>query len=541
MKRAIFWIFALLIPIVLFGVAEVTLRLAGVGGESQALFEPVTDHPDMRRMNPRYFQRYFGSSFVPTLAFTPFAAQKKDRTFRVVALGASTTVGYPYYFYHGFPSRLQERLEVALDDRVVEVLNLGVTAVNSYYLYDTVDEIVALQPDMVVLYAGHNEYYGAMGVGSAMDWSMGNRVWINRLVLRLRDFATYRALETALARGTTGERRSGMGRTLMERVIGDHAITYGGETYRRGVAQYEANLSVFLRRLSRAGIPVIASTLVSNLKDQAPLGDEADAAEAFVRGRSRLAEGDTTGAAAAFLEAKELDGIRFRAPEALNDVLKAFEAKRLLHLVDLRPVVDAMSRTGIPDASFFSDHLHPGAPGYDAMAAAIFRKMVEVGLPATDQTRLDEAQEMGAPGIHEMDHAYAFLQVYGLMVGYPFEKSKSDAERARALTQMLRRFQTSNRPTERMVHSVMANLRTPEQASRESVPHIAIAGDTAGVLQLYLGIVSWDPFDVSLQQEAEAFALEAPEARFAVDRNRLLNRLANLRRGRELRGSPVVD
>jgi hypothetical protein len=139
---------------------------------------------------------------------------------------------------------------------------------------------------------------------------------------------------------------------------------------------------------------------------------------------------------------------------------------------------------------------------------------------------------MPPPGIYEMDHAYAFLQVYGLIVGYPFEKSKSDVERSRALTLMLRRFRTSERPTERLVHSVMTQARTPEQATREALPHIGIAGDTAGVLQLYHAVTWWSPYDTVIQEEARQFAERTPRDRFGPDRDRLLNRLANLQRGR---------
>ena len=40
-------------------------------------------------------------------------------------------------------------------------------AVSSYVLLDFADEIIAQQPDAVMIYAGHNEYLGIGGVGSS--------------------------------------------------------------------------------------------------------------------------------------------------------------------------------------------------------------------------------------------------------------------------------------------------------------------------------------------------------------------------------------
>ena len=41
-------------------------------------------------------------------------------------------------------------------------------AVTSYVLLDFADEIIAQQPDAVVIYTGHNEYLGIGGVGSSL-------------------------------------------------------------------------------------------------------------------------------------------------------------------------------------------------------------------------------------------------------------------------------------------------------------------------------------------------------------------------------------
>jgi hypothetical protein len=39
--------------------------------------------------------------------------------------------------------------------------------VNSYTFYDKIDEILKEDPDAILIYAGHNEFYGELGIGSS--------------------------------------------------------------------------------------------------------------------------------------------------------------------------------------------------------------------------------------------------------------------------------------------------------------------------------------------------------------------------------------
>jgi len=46
------------------------------------------------------------------------------------------------------------------------VVNVGISAISSYMVLNFVNELVQYQPDLFVLYMGHNEFYGAFGIGS---------------------------------------------------------------------------------------------------------------------------------------------------------------------------------------------------------------------------------------------------------------------------------------------------------------------------------------------------------------------------------------
>ena len=56
----------------------------------------------------------------------------------------------------------------------------------------------------------------------------------------------------------------------MQRMIGESAIDFGSETYKRGIEQYTTNMTAIIKEIQGAQVPVIIGTLAANLKDQKP-------------------------------------------------------------------------------------------------------------------------------------------------------------------------------------------------------------------------------------------------------------------------------
>ena len=96
----------------------------------------------------------------------PFQLPPPDETFRIVFVGASTVEGFPYYTELAFPRQVELLLQQQLPNRRIEVLNAAIVGINSFALADFVPRALRCEPDLVVLYAGHNEFYGPGGVGS---------------------------------------------------------------------------------------------------------------------------------------------------------------------------------------------------------------------------------------------------------------------------------------------------------------------------------------------------------------------------------------
>jgi hypothetical protein len=95
-----------------------------------------------------------------------FDLPKPQDTFRVIVVGESSVQGYPYSSELAFPRQLQLVLERQLPDRRVEVLNAGIVGISTTLLVDVVRHILAVDPDLIVMYAGHNEFYGVGGVAT---------------------------------------------------------------------------------------------------------------------------------------------------------------------------------------------------------------------------------------------------------------------------------------------------------------------------------------------------------------------------------------
>ena len=200
-----------------------------------------------------------------------FRAQKIPGTFRVFVQGESSAAGFPYGLGASLAGMLDQRLERAFPSREIEVVSTAMAAVTTYALVDFADEIIAQQPDAVVVYVGHNEYLGILGVGSTMR--MSSRPWLTRAFLAARELRLFQALSrlySGLATQAPGE-GGDPGESLMATVAGERSIAFDSPLYRAGLQQFESNLDTLLRRYERAGIPVFIGTLVSNERDQAPL------------------------------------------------------------------------------------------------------------------------------------------------------------------------------------------------------------------------------------------------------------------------------
>lgn len=466
-RRRVFAVLAFLLPFALTLVVEAWLRLAGVGA-SFPLFVPVPEAPEYLRDNHRAVGRFVtDASSVPELWLRPvyFERRKSADTLRVFVQGGSTAEGYPYGYGASPAGMLQQRLQRTFPDRRVEVVTTAMSAVNSYTLLDFSSDILDHEPDAVVIYAGHNEFVGLLGVGSG--YSAGRLRPVVLSFLWARKTRVFQMAQRAIAsvQPLRQDGRQGERRTLMATIAAEKSIPYGSSLYRRGLAQYRANLQALLRRYRRAGVPVFVGTVVSNERDQPPFvsghgegvdldswqrhfdagvaaaesGDASSALEHldaalavddlhaethYRRGQAIDELGRFVEARRAYLAAKDRDELRFRAPEEINEILRRVAAEEGAHVVEVRKAFVRAARDGIVGHDLMVEHLHPNLHGYFVMADAYYDALHEQQALAPWKRAIPRRVARREIPVTEVDRLYGVHRAERLMSDWPFTEGR---------------------------------------------------------------------------------------------------------------------
>lgn len=438
-RRALFTAGLVLLPILILAGLEAGLRVFSYGG-NLSLFVPAPDAASPyygvnRDVGRRYFRL---TSFNPSPRKDLFLREKPANGFRVFVLGESSAAGFPYGNNVTFPRILNRRLADAFPEKRVEVVNTAMTAVTSYTLLDFMDEILEQKPDALVVYAGHNEFYGALGAAS-ME-SLGRNGTVVRAWLKLRRFRTFLLVRDAVGlvqkAAASGRRsvRSGGGdamETEMSRIADDRPIPLGSPVYESAKRNFRRNLGDILSKAKAADVPVFIGDLASNVRDQAPFISEASgnlpaAGDVFREARMLERSGRFDAARAAYLRAKDLDGLRFRSSEEFNAVIREEAARAGATLVEVKTAFESASPNGLVGASLMHEHLHPKIDGYFLMADAFFNAFRQRGIPAPDWNGRDLKPSSWYRthwGFTALDSASAVLIVHHLRGGWPFRKN----------------------------------------------------------------------------------------------------------------------
>lgn len=418
-----------MLPLLALALVEILLRVFGYG-HNYRLFVDDPEHKGYWIMNPHASERYFTETDNATVGnFEPFLKKKPDDTFRIFVLGESTTIGYPYFHNGSFHRWLQYRLMHTFQNRNFEIINLSMTAVNSYTVFGFGQQLIDYEPNAVLIYTGHNEYYGAMGVGSTS--SLGGHPALVRLVLQLRELRLMQLLNRMLAgiRKTVSGEKVDLRQNLMKRMAADQQIPYESDTYQKGIEQFKTNLTDLCQSLSEQHIPVFISNLVSNEKDLKPFisspGNTATSAQQqFELANRAYAAGHFPEAKKKFVQAKELDLLRFRAPEAINQAIRELENRfPNVTVVDTKAVFETHSPNGILGKETLLEHVHPNLYGYALLSDAFYEALKKKRLLVADgpnEISFDQLRQQMP--ITAVDSLKGVFEMMILKEGWPFNE-----------------------------------------------------------------------------------------------------------------------
>ena len=357
-----------------------------------------------------------------------FPVTKAAGVTRVFCLGGSTTYGRPYDDRTSFCGWLEALLPVMDPGRRWEVVNAGGISYASYRIVRVMEELAGYQPDLFVVYTGHNEFLEARTYDRLLAMPEFMRD-LGSLASRLRFYTVLSDIvyptETVLD-------------TEIDAVL-DNSV--GPEDYRRDDARRDAVLEHFRLSLQRmtgiadqAGADIVFVTPASNLRDFSPfkaeptarldpadvrrvegiktavaghledgrhdraatLADEGlaldprDAELLFLEGRALLALGSIDEAAEAFVQARDEDVAPLRALTPVHGMVSDVASAHGAGLVDFTTMMRDVSPYRIPGNEHFLDHVHPSIESHRMLALAIADEMVEMGI-ADGRAPLDEA------------------------------------------------------------------------------------------------------------------------------------------------------
>jgi tetratricopeptide (TPR) repeat protein len=386
----------LALPLLVLGGIEVALRLANPNDGLPLFIRAPAVKGDYLVANRSVGERWFsGIDNPPAPAHEAFAREKPKRGFRVFVMGESAAAGFPYPRNVEFSRLLADVLRDVLPRDSVEVINLAIAATNSFALLDMAEEVAAQRPDAVLIYAGHNEYYGALGAASRVTVPGG--VTAVRLYMRLLRLRLVLALRNGIARVVSRKKPDSdlEAASLMEILARDRQIPLGGSRYEAGAHQFESNLDAICRLFKRKGIPIFVGSLASNLRDQPPFAADANAApgsadSTFAAGRAAFVAGDSALADGLFTRAKDLDVVRFRAPSEFNRIIRRVSTRTGAVYVPVAEAFAAASPGGAPGSNIFLEHVHPTRAGQTLLGRLFFESLLGSGLlrKQADTTRL---------------------------------------------------------------------------------------------------------------------------------------------------------
>lgn len=424
-KKRIFTFISLLVPILFFVALEMVLRWSNYG-EEYPLFIDDTIDAKYQVLNPEVSKRYFPvEEFATKGQYDPFLKSKAVGALRVFVQGASTSAGFPYQHGASFPRLLEQRLTNAYPSKQIEVINTSLAATNSFTVLDFVDEIIAQAPDVVIIYSGHNEYYGALGVGSSQ--SIGKTAAVTNTYLKLKNIRLVQLIRNWVRKAYIPSEDPNK-QTLMGKMVQNTSIEFDSEAYQAGLDQYEFNMSRVLSKYQEAGIPVFISTLVSNIRDFEPFesgqGPES-ALSLFQSGQQSMVSGDFSAAKSTLIKARDYDLLKFRAPSGIESLIPRLAEAHGAILVDSRSKFEENSSSTIIGNDLLLEHVHANLSGARLFADIFFESLINhLNNKGWQSTEVDDFEYV----ISEVDSLFGVKQVKRLMGNWPFTDNVSPPE-----------------------------------------------------------------------------------------------------------------
>ncbi len=456
-KKLIFSLFTLVFPFVFLLILELILRFT-VPYNDESIVEVVKyDGVEWYQVNRSYLKKFFPNQaqLIPEFKPNLFKKDKNPNIFRILCLGGSSMFGTPYQMTSNIPGIVRRQLRHIFPDREIEVINLAASAINSQVIKRLIPDLDVFEPDLVLIYMGHNEFYGPDGVGATTLEK--NIPFILDLKYILREIRIYQILRNWITSPAPPQKVSDE-KNLMREVSRGSLVELDSDDAKRIYRDFSANLGNIVSQFKKKNIPLIVSDVISNLefapfsyppkigevdvdnimeeierqfaREEYPLALEhliklhrQDAQHALINfwmGKCFLAEGESDSALRYLILARDYDLLKFRAPSRINHIIEEICQQENLPFVSTASYFSRNSKNGIAGFDLFWEHLHPNTAGYYSIAELFTQRILEMEILRTHREKLFLPLHMDSLNICWLDLAYADISIQNLTGKWPF-------------------------------------------------------------------------------------------------------------------------
>ena len=415
---------AILVPLVILGIIELSLRAAGVGYSADLLVPCTVRGAPAACYNLFFAAPFFPAGMVQTPRLYSIPTTKPPGTIRIFVLGESAAMGDPDSAY-GFSRYLEVMLRQRYPSIRFEIVNTGSVAINSHVELPIAKGLANQRPDIFISYSGNNEVVGPYGAGTVLTSSAMSLPVVRSSIF----YHSTRIGQLVTSLGTQKKEWRGMEMFL------DKQVPASSPEMKYVYANFERNLRDMIAVAGKAGAKVIIATVATNLKDCAPFasqhrdglkaedlrswsalveqGNQLEAANnpaealkvylaaakidddyaelEFRIARSFLATGDYKAAKEHFARARDLDTLRFRADSRINEINRSVATSSPgVALVDAEKILSDASPDDVIGSDFVYEHVHLTPEGNYLLARAMFLQVAnDLHL---DSTQLSDAE-----------------------------------------------------------------------------------------------------------------------------------------------------
>lgn len=471
--------FAALVSALLLGALELGLRAFGYG-HSTCFYhaEKSDDGTAWIRENRWVTTPFFAAEIIRRPQQFRLPAKKGARTYRVFVLGGSAAMGDPEASF-SVARALDVLLRNAHPDINLEIVNAGITAINSTVVRGIAADCAELEPDLFVVYVGNNEVIGPFGPGTVLTPFLGSPAAV-RAAVALRRTRTGQLLAALGHRsGRTGGKPAGWGGMGM---FLQHGIAEADPRLATTRALFRENLAAIAASGRSAGATVLLCTVPTNVRDFAPFlslhrpdlstADLARWQEVFAKGAAaaeardldtalplleeavrlddrhaetrhllgsvQMETGDVVAGAESLRRALDLDALRFRADSKLNAIIRSFAGRDPdgLQVVDLAAEIAKGLPGGLPGDESFYEHVHLNIRGAYRAARELCgpieadlrrRGLVAASVPEPNWSSIQDLREQLAYTVYEQ--AMIVREMTARFSSAPFTEQRGNATR----------------------------------------------------------------------------------------------------------------